>query len=375
MGLNGSPNGLNFRLYGDTLEIVDSYKYLGITLTSKYVTNLFRTHFSDIVERSKLKASVIRRHGFHEDGLRISTAIRLYKLIIRPLLEYCAQSLFYTRYNKAAQSTVANDLAKELEHFQTQTLKTLINCPRSTSPSIVRLFCGVEPLACRLEMLKLRYFWKVLNGPKENITYKILSHRRENFSNFNIGFAHEAFNICSKYNLINLWNEIAIPSGILNRIAISRAIKPLRRIKSTIITQNLQNDLKIGRNKLCTFASLFLSSPVAYQKNYHLIEPFCQTTCFASPKGRKHFIKAILHPCSFNENCEKCGQQYKDKLNHYLTSCPRTSGYRKELLLKLTLYNFPKDRSATVKNDLLNAAFSNSTWKECLVNFLLDTDF
>ena len=74
---NGSPKSFEFKLYGDILEIVESHKYLGITLTSKYVTNLFRIHFSDIAERAKLKASVIRRYGFHEDGLRISTAIKL----------------------------------------------------------------------------------------------------------------------------------------------------------------------------------------------------------------------------------------------------------------------------------------------------------
>ena len=95
MVFNGSPKGVEFKLYGDALEIVESYKYLGITLTSKYVTNLFRIHFSNIVERAKIKVAVISRHGFHEDGLRISTAIKLYKLMIRPLLEYCAQSLAY----------------------------------------------------------------------------------------------------------------------------------------------------------------------------------------------------------------------------------------------------------------------------------------
>ena len=121
------------------------------------------------------------------------------------------------------------------------------------------------------------------------------------------------------FTTINLWNGIAIPSGIINsRIAASGVVNPFRRLKNTIITRNLQDDLKIGINKLCSFASLFLSRPFAYQKNYHLIQPLCQTTCFPSPKGRKHFIKAILHPCSFFEDCNKCGQQYKDKLDHYL---------------------------------------------------------
>ena len=39
MLFNGPPNGVKFTLENEILEIVDTYKYLGITLTSKYVTN------------------------------------------------------------------------------------------------------------------------------------------------------------------------------------------------------------------------------------------------------------------------------------------------------------------------------------------------
>ena len=88
MVFNGAPKTDTFTLNGDRLKIVDCYKYLGVTLTSKYVTNLFRTHFSDVIGRAKIKAAIISKQGFHEDGLRISTVIKLYKLLIRPLLEY-----------------------------------------------------------------------------------------------------------------------------------------------------------------------------------------------------------------------------------------------------------------------------------------------
>ena len=300
--------------------------------------------------------------------------------MIRPLLEYCAQSLTYNRHSKPARLDVENDFEEELEHLQTQTLKTLINCPRSTSPSTVRLFCGVEPLACRLEILKLRYFWKVLNGTTDSFKNRILSYRKKNFMSFNKGFAHEVFNVCCKYNLINLWNGIAIPTGNLNpRIAASGIVNPLRRIKNIIITHNLQKDLNVGKNSSCSFASLFLNSPSAYQKKYHLVEPFCQSGCFASPSGRKHFIKALLHPCSFSENCARCGQKYKDKLNHYLTACPPIFEHRKELRLRLTLYNYPREspRGGTwmKKQNLINAAFSKRIWRKCFVKFLRDTDF
>ena len=70
------------RVNGITLQTVETYKYLGVILTSKYVTNLFRSHFTSIVEKAKVKAAIIRRHGFHEDGLRLKTAIKLYNLVI-----------------------------------------------------------------------------------------------------------------------------------------------------------------------------------------------------------------------------------------------------------------------------------------------------
>ena len=78
MVLNGSPETDTFTLNGDKLKIVDCYKYLGVIITSKFVTNLFRTNFSDVIDRAKIKAAIISKQGIHEDGLRISTAIKLY---------------------------------------------------------------------------------------------------------------------------------------------------------------------------------------------------------------------------------------------------------------------------------------------------------
>ena len=93
MVFNDSSKNATFTLNNTNLEIVDSYKYLGAILSSRYITNLFRQHYTDIAERANIKAAIIRRHGFHEDGLRLHTAVRLYKMVIRPVLEYSAQTL------------------------------------------------------------------------------------------------------------------------------------------------------------------------------------------------------------------------------------------------------------------------------------------
>ena len=121
MILNGPSTSITFKLNGIILQTVETYKYLGVTLTSKYVTNLFQSHFTSILENAEVKAAIIRRHGFHEDRLRLKTAFKLYKLVIRPVLEYSAQTLSYGRYSQPSLLSEAYGFAKELEQLQTHT--------------------------------------------------------------------------------------------------------------------------------------------------------------------------------------------------------------------------------------------------------------
>ena len=169
---------VTFTLHDKELKIVDSYRYLGAIFSSRYINNLFRRHYAEIIERANIKSAIISRHGFHEDGLRLHTAIRLYKLVIRPVLEYSAQTLTYGRYSQTSLIAEPAGFAKELEHLQTQILKKLINCPRPSSPVIVHLFCGVEPLSCRFEIFKLRYFWKTFRSSDDAITRRLLEYRK-----------------------------------------------------------------------------------------------------------------------------------------------------------------------------------------------------
>ena len=146
-------------------------------------------------------------------------------------------------------------------------------------------------------------------------------------------------------------------------------------MKGTISSHNLSKDLQIGRTRNCSFSILYLKNIFSYQKDYHLIAPFCQPDCFATPKGRKHFVRAFLDPCTYLRECEFCGQSCFDKLDHLLQNCSRTSEFRNELHLKLVLYNFPKERLPLKKAEFWEAAFKSRIWRKCAVKFLLDTEF
>ena len=53
MTLNRLPAGLVFKLYGRKLDIVNSHRYIGITLSTNNMTNLYTKHFKFILERHR----------------------------------------------------------------------------------------------------------------------------------------------------------------------------------------------------------------------------------------------------------------------------------------------------------------------------------
>ena len=228
---------------------------------------------------------------------------------------------------------------------------------------MVRLFCGVEPLACRLEILKLRYFWRTLHSPPDSIAHRILAYRKRNLLVFDKGFGHQAFNTCCKYDAITIWHGI-----------VPEKLNPLRSIKKIIITKNLRNDLEVGRPHTCSFATIFLSNPFTYQKNYHLVEPLNKLD-YSSYPNESQIHKALLDPRSYQKNCQHCGVQAEDLLTHFLTQCSVLSKTRRLFQLKLLLYNFPNEDFPPHKNLLLKLALNNACWRKCLANFLVDCEY
>ena len=156
---------------------------------------------------------------------------------------------------------------------------------------------------------------------------------------------------------------------------LTAVVNPLQNFKRIIISHNLCNDLEDGRTRNCFFSKNFLSNPFRYQKNYHIIQPFSQSNCFSSPNCRKRFIKALLHPCSYLENCALCREQTRDICNHLLTTCPRIPDRRKMLCLKHILNNYPENHFPVTKSSIIENSLCNKLWRKCFADFLIEVDY
>ena len=141
----------------------------------------------------------------------------MYKILVRPILEYGAQVLSCRNYYRKSRRCLSVDEApiwmKKIEALQNKILKGIIPCPRATPPALVRLFTGTIPMEGRLDMLKLRYFWKIQHTDQTRIVNRISNYKKQNFLESNVGFVHEIFNMCCKYNCMSIWHG-KCPEGL-----------------------------------------------------------------------------------------------------------------------------------------------------------------
>ena len=98
MTLNSRKTCDPFFLAGNPIDFVSEYKYLGVTLSNKRQTSLITHHISSISEKAEESANCLRHLGFNRDGLRPETSLRMYKILVRPILEYASQVLSYRHY-------------------------------------------------------------------------------------------------------------------------------------------------------------------------------------------------------------------------------------------------------------------------------------
>ena len=104
--------------------------------------------------------------GNSYDTLRPATAIRLYKSLVRPILEFGGQVVHYSEKQLC-----------ELEKAQLSIVKRLLGLHPNVRAETVRLTAGVEPIKARIHQLKLSYFHKIRTCNRNRLLSKVFRAR------------------------------------------------------------------------------------------------------------------------------------------------------------------------------------------------------
>ena len=120
--MNGKKHGAQFMIGNQNLEVIDSYKYLGITISS---SGSFLQGINELAQKSR-KAWFSLRSGIDK------LVLKLYDCMIKPILIYGAEvwgQQFYTHF----QNNLKNIESIEFEKLQSKICKQLLGVGKFTS--------------------------------------------------------------------------------------------------------------------------------------------------------------------------------------------------------------------------------------------------
>ena len=301
------PKNTDSKIYmgAHTLEVVDSYKYLGIVFESAHQN--YKIYLDSIIQKIATRSMQLRAIGLDKDGLRATTAIKIYKTLVRPLIDYAAQVLHFNKQTMAA-----------LEKEQIQFIKRALGLEIYTSSGAALIVSGIIKIEARVAQLKLKYWNRIKAKPNE-IIQSILEHPGPKR-----GFVQEITQIEQEWST----GDLELTCDKLDKIE----------------SKSYQDDMALLRRNptarfaLCAQYSQSDNAAPRYAQNNIL-----KTLDRVDRKHRSKFLQLLLgqDPLSRFEKCEKCGFVYNHEiaseapLVHLLIKCPHFQSQRKVLFDKV----------------------------------------
>lgn len=217
-------------------------------------------------------------------------------------------------------------MIRKLETFQNRTLRKLVSSPKNTPPAVIRILTGTMAISARIDILKLRYFWKIMHASDENVAHAVYKEIMLKFLEGAVGYIHEIFNIFCNYGNMTIWHGRR-----------PEKINPLARIRRIVEAHHLQLDLETLRRSNTAYSTMRV-----FKEKRYTLKPWLQGMGrFASTKHRRIFLHAMLDVCNYDRPCENCGATVQDITTHGLQACPTVEHQRKILIIKMKLYIVP----------------------------------
>ena len=146
------------------IEQVENYKYLGIEIENKLIWKLFKERLITKAERNMRAAMGMGNRTKH---LSVKAAVGLWKALVRPILEYAAEIWGEKDW-------------KEAEILQRTMAKRILGMKQRTTNEAVLGELGWWPLKARRDMIRLRYWHKILSMKFNRLPRMIYDWEKEN---------------------------------------------------------------------------------------------------------------------------------------------------------------------------------------------------
>uniref|UniRef100_A0A3B3BBF5 Reverse transcriptase domain-containing protein n=1 Tax=Oryzias melastigma TaxID=30732 RepID=A0A3B3BBF5_ORYME len=149
---------LKLRLYGEEIERVNSFKFLGVIFDARLT---WKKHVDNIESKCKKVINVMRCVAGRDWGASCSALKRIYQALIKSVLDY----------GSVAYGSAAPSVLKRLDVLQAQALRVCCGAFRTTPVNALQVEMNEIPLCLRRKQIALNY-WLHLAGHGESLPTK-----------------------------------------------------------------------------------------------------------------------------------------------------------------------------------------------------------
>ena len=291
----------NFYLYGKKIEIVQEFKYLGITLYKNGRWNKTQKLFAEKGSKSLYNLySIFRRYEFTTEK-----KCQLFDSLILPVLHFSSE--IWGTHN-----------AQEIESVHTKFCRKILSVKKSTNLGAIYGELGRVPLLVKRECNIIRYWIKILNSDNNTLLKQIyFMLRNDANSNESYGGLNWAFNvkkILDKLGLSNLWiNQLSLS---INFSQIKQRILDQYQQKWYSEINNSQRLFYYRMYKHQLTCEQYLNSQLDNKFKYSLTRFRTSSHDLEIEKGRYNRIRRE------DRLCKLCNLNQIETEYHFLLICP-----------------------------------------------------
>ena len=334
----------DFYLYNEKLEVVKSFKYLGVYFFKN--GNWSRTQKCIAEHASKAMHRLFS--VFNQYEFKTNEKCKLFDTLVSSILSYSSEIWGYHE-------------GKDIEAIHTKFLRKLLCVNKSTNLAGLYGELGRVPMNIMRKIHMIRYWFKLLKSENNSLIKRIYIMLRNdadsNNSYNNLNWAYHIKSMLQTLGLANLWIEqdMLIERGSLDSL--------FTTIKQRILDQyyqtwycNINNSQRLitySRFKHTFNLEQYLDSIHDKKLKIAMSRFRLSSHRLEIERGRYRNIQRSDRKCKF------CTQDAIENEYHFLLACPQYLDIRKKYLRRYywswpTLNKFDTVMTSTNKNEILN---------------------
>ena len=305
-------NRTNFLFYGENLEVVTQFKYLGLVFNFNGKFNIGVKQLRDQARRAMM--SLLNKS--RQLKLPISIQIELFHVLVRPILTYSSEVWGYANLEL-------------VESLHREYLKYILNLKKSTANIFVYGETGEYPIYIHIYCRMLKFWHSLSCRNPEKYSSRMLKTLNEcyNLDIYKNDWLSKIREILNSIGLTFVWNN---PGGVTSNWLIRAATLKLK----DQFLQKWQDDC--NNSSKATNYNLYKNG-IEFEKYLDDL-PFCYRNALIKLRTSNTKLpieKGRYQNLPFDERlCTLCDMQRIGDDFHFLLECPHFSNNRKAMLPK-----------------------------------------